>query len=95
VAVSIGVIVVVLVARRITRKIPGPLIAVIIPIIVSWAADLASRGVAVIGPVPRGLPGLGCRPWAGTTLPRAARDRTVDVCGHLGPERGHLALSTR
>jgi sulfate permease, SulP family len=59
VAVSIGVIVIVLAARRITRQIPGPLIAVIIAIVVSWAADLASHGVAVVGPVPRGLPALG------------------------------------
>ena len=59
VAVSIGVIVIVLAARRVTRRIPGPLIAVITAIIVSWAADLASRGVAVVGPVPRGLPTLG------------------------------------
>jgi sulfate permease, SulP family len=58
VAVSIGVILVVLAARRVTRRIPGPLIAVIIAISVSYAADLASRGVAVIGPVPRGLPSL-------------------------------------
>ena len=58
VAVSVGVIVIVLAARRITRKIPGPLIAVIIAIIVSRAADLASRGVTVLGPVPRGLPHL-------------------------------------
>ena len=59
VAISAGVIVIVLAARRITRRIPGPLIAVIAAIIVSWAADLASRGVAVVGPVPRGLPSLG------------------------------------
>ena len=59
VAVSIGVILFVLAARRVTRRIPGPLIAVIIAISVSWAADLASRGVAVVGPVPRGLPSLG------------------------------------
>jgi high affinity sulfate transporter 1 len=59
VAVSIGVIVIVLAARRITRQVPGPLIAVIIAIIVSWAADLTSRGVAVVGPVPHGLPALG------------------------------------
>ena len=59
VAVSIGVIVIVVAARRITRRIPGPLIAVIIAIIVSWAAGLASHGVAVVGPVPRGLPSLG------------------------------------
>jgi len=59
VAVSVAVIVVVLVARRINRRIPGLLIAVIIAIIVSWAADLAAHGVAVVGPVPSGLPSLG------------------------------------
>src|SRR6266699_2979949 len=59
VAVSIAVIVVAVVARRINRRIPGLLIAVIIAIIVSWAADLAGHGVAVVGPVPRGLPRLG------------------------------------
>jgi high affinity sulfate transporter 1 len=59
VAISIGVILVVLAAKKITRRIPGLLIAVIIAISVSYATDLASRGVAVIGPVPRGLPSLG------------------------------------
>ena len=58
-AVSIGVIVIVLAARRITRKIPGPLIAVVTAISVSRAVDLAGRGVAVVGAVPRGLPHLG------------------------------------
>jgi SulP family sulfate permease len=59
VAVSIAVIAVVVVARWINRRIPGALIAVIIAVIVSWAADLAGHGVAVVGPVPRGLPRLG------------------------------------
>src|SRR5580704_12177285 len=59
VAVSIGVIVIVVAARLITRRIPGPLIAVIIAIIVSWAVGLARHGVAVVGHVPRGLPSLG------------------------------------
>jgi high affinity sulfate transporter 1 len=59
VATSIAVIAVVLVARWINRRIPGLLIAVIIAIIVSWAVDLARHGVAVVGPVPRGLPSLG------------------------------------
>ncbi|HYV77960.1 MAG TPA: SulP family inorganic anion transporter [Streptosporangiaceae bacterium] len=59
VAVSIGVLVVVVVARLINRRIPGLLIAVIIAIIVSWAWGLAARGVAVVGPVPSGLPRLG------------------------------------
>src|SRR5690348_1111713 len=63
VAVSVAVLAVVVVARwinrRINRRIPGLLIAVIIAITVSWAAGLAGHGVAVIGPVPRGLPSLG------------------------------------
>ena len=58
VAVSIGVIAIVLAARLIARRIPGPLIAVIVAIAVSQAADLARHGVAVIGSVPRGLPSL-------------------------------------
>jgi sulfate permease, SulP family len=59
VATSIAVIAVVVVARLINRRIPGLLIAVIAAIGVSWAADLASHGVDVVGPVPRGLPRLG------------------------------------
>jgi SulP family sulfate permease len=58
-AISAGVIAVVLAARAITRKIPGLLIAVIAAIIVSQAADLSGRGAAVLGPIPRGLPHLG------------------------------------
>jgi SulP family sulfate permease len=58
-AVSAGVIVVVLAARAVSRKIPGLLIAVIAAIVVSRAADLAARGVAVLGAIPRGLPRLG------------------------------------
>ena len=59
VAISLAVIAVVIAAARINRRIPGMLIAVIIAIIVSWAADLARHGVSVVGPVPRGLPSLG------------------------------------
>jgi len=59
VAVSIAVIVVVVVTRRINRRIPGLLVAVIIAIIVSRAWGLSGHGVAVVGPVPRGLPSLG------------------------------------
>src|SRR5262249_26374505 len=48
VAVSIGVIVIVLAARMITRRIPGALVAVIVAIAVSRAADLSRHGVTVI-----------------------------------------------
>jgi high affinity sulfate transporter 1 len=59
VTVSIAVIIVVVAIRWVNRRIPGLLIAVIVAIAVSWAAGLAAHGVAVIGPVPRGLPSLG------------------------------------
>ena len=59
VVVAAGVIAIALAARVIDRRIPGLLIAVIAAIVVSRAAGLAGHGVAVLGPVPRGLPHLG------------------------------------
>ncbi len=56
--VAIGVLVIVMAAWRITRRIPGALIAVILAIGVSRAANLARHGAAVVGHVPRGLPDL-------------------------------------
>ncbi len=58
IAVAFSVIGIILVTRRISRKIPGPLIAVIGSIIVSYAFDLASKNVTVLGRVPSGLPQL-------------------------------------
>jgi len=58
VAVSVAVVVVVIIVRRINHRVPGLLIAVIGAIALSWASGLARHGVAVVGPVPRGLPGL-------------------------------------
>ena len=58
VAVSAGVIVLVLGTRALTRRIPGALIAVLLAIAASRLLDLASHGVAVVGTVPRGLPSL-------------------------------------
>jgi MFS superfamily sulfate permease-like transporter len=58
-AVSIGVLVIILGAKRINKKIPGALIAVIAAIVVSYLFDLSSYGVAVLGTVPGGLPKLG------------------------------------
>src|SRR5215469_14799458 len=56
--VAIGVLVIVMAAWRIARRIPGTLIAVIVAIGVSRGADLAKHGAAVVGHVPRGLPDL-------------------------------------
>jgi sulfate permease, SulP family len=59
VAVSAGVIAVVVGTRMIDRRLPGALIAVVIAIAASRIFDLARHGVADIGAVPRGLPDLG------------------------------------
>lgn len=57
-AIAITVLAVILVLRRISRKIPGALIAVIGAIVASWALDLGAR-VPVLGAVPSGLPNIG------------------------------------
>ena len=46
------------VAARISKRIPGALVLVVVGIAVSWALDLSSRGVDVTGPVPGGLPSV-------------------------------------
>ncbi len=73
VAVSLGVIAVVLAAKMITRRIPGALLAVVSAIVVSRAADLTGHGVAVLGRVPRGLPGF--------SLPTLSEHDTVALLG--------------
>jgi SulP family sulfate permease len=45
-----------LIMRRISRTLPGPLIVVVVAIILSAVLDLQAKGVAVVGPVPAGLP---------------------------------------
>lgn len=55
-AVALGFLIV---AGHISKRIPGALVLVVLGITVSWALDLAARGVAVTGPVPSGLPSFG------------------------------------
>jgi sulfate permease, SulP family len=54
--ISISVMVIILGVRRINKKIPGALIAVIGAILVSYLVNLSSYGVAVLGIIPSGLP---------------------------------------
>jgi SulP family sulfate permease len=58
-AISIAVLVIIAGGRRINKKIPGALIAVVGAIVVSYLVDLASHGVALLGTVPGGLPKIG------------------------------------
>jgi sulfate permease, SulP family len=57
--VSGSVLVVTIGLRRMTRRIPGALLALIGSILVSYAFNLAGRGVTALGPVPGGLPTVG------------------------------------
>jgi high affinity sulfate transporter 1 len=55
-AVGIVSLFVLLVVPRVLPRVPAVLLAVIAAAAVSAAADLAERGVAVVGPLPEGLP---------------------------------------
>ena len=57
--VGLGVIGIVLLVRRIDRRIPAYLVAVLAAIAVSAIADLAAQGVAVVGAIEPGLPAMG------------------------------------
>ena len=57
--VGLGVIGIVLVVRRIDRRLPAYLVAVLAAIAVSAVADLAAKGVAVVGEIQPGLPAMG------------------------------------
>ena len=58
VAVSAGVLVVILGGKALSPKIPGALIAVLGSMFISWQWNLVSHGVATLGPVPGGLPSV-------------------------------------
>ncbi len=57
--VSIAVVATIFLLARLSKKIPGPLIAVLGTEIASVAWNFSARGIAVIGPVAGGLPHLG------------------------------------
>ena len=58
VIVGLTSLAVVLVLRRVAPKAPASLFVVVGGIVVSYAADLASHGVATVGTIPSGLPSL-------------------------------------
>lgn len=65
-AVGASTLAVILLLRR-SKRVPGILIAVVGATVIVGALDLASRaGVAVLGPLPRGLPAFAV-PWIATT----------------------------
>src|SRR4051795_6180677 len=58
-AVSLCVIAILVVFGRWIKAVPGGLVAVVGAIVVSYAFDLSSHGVTVLGPVPSALPHIG------------------------------------
>jgi high affinity sulfate transporter 1 len=54
-AVALGVLIVIVGAKKVSRKIPGALIAVIGATVISWLLDLGQL-MPVIGTIPSGLP---------------------------------------
>jgi SulP family sulfate permease len=55
-AIGIVCMAALLIMRRVSRKLPGSLIVVVLAIIASAVLDWEAQGVKVVGPVPPGLP---------------------------------------
>jgi high affinity sulfate transporter 1 len=71
IAVSVVSLAALIILRRFVPFLPGALIVVVTAIAASWALDLASHGVAIVGPVPGGLPH--------PTLPTPSFDDVIDL----------------
>ncbi len=56
ITISLVVLAIIVGSKRISRRIPGPLIAVVGALVASWALDLEARGVHLLGAIPSGLP---------------------------------------
>ncbi len=61
-ALGLGTLAIILVTRWRWRRVPGVLLAVVTATVVSLLVDAQSRGVPVLGTLPRGLPGITI-PW--------------------------------
>jgi SulP family sulfate permease len=94
-AVSLSILAVILILKAINPKIPGALIAVIGAIAASYAFDFSAHGVAVLGPVPGGLPtfGLPSSGWNHWTdlVPTAASIFIVILAQSAATSRAYAA----
>ena len=59
--VSASVLAVLIVFERWIKAVPGGLVAVVGAIVASWALDLQTHGVSILGPCPAACPASGCR----------------------------------
>ncbi len=56
--IGLGGIALILLAKRINKAIPGPLLAVVFGILIVWLGGMEAQGVLIVGEVPKGLPSL-------------------------------------
>ena len=61
-AVAIGVFAVIVAGERVSRRVPGALIGVLLALAASVALDLSAKGVVTLGTLPGGLPPLAAPP---------------------------------
>lgn len=59
VIISVAVLAIIIGCRRVSKKIPAAILAVIGSIIFAWGLNLGKYGVPLLGKIPQGLPGLG------------------------------------
>ena len=57
-ALGLGLLAVLIAAKRLSPKVPGPLVGVVLGGLLVFAFDLGAHGVSVVGEVPSGLPAL-------------------------------------
>ena len=76
-AVGMGSLTLILVLHQYVRRVPAVLVAVVAATVVATVFDLGTRGVQLVGPLPRGLPSL--------IIPRVAWSDVLPVfAGALG-----------
>ena len=56
--IGLGGIAIIVFSRKINKKIPGPLIAVVLGILIVWLLGLDKMGVDIVREVPEGLPAI-------------------------------------
>jgi sulfate permease, SulP family len=70
-ALGIGLFLLLRIMRRFMPRLPGPLVAVAVAILLSWLLDLEGHGIALVGSIPTGLPAM--------SLPRLRDMASEDV----------------
>ena len=64
-AVGLGALALLFGLPKVSRRIPGPLVVLVLGILVSSILNLSAYGVKIVGPIPSGLPSVGLPqiPW--------------------------------